>query len=285
MIYIPILSALSLGIGTIFEKITLRKKGITPVFYTVTHFIFIILAMLPFIFFYWYIDIKGAFLPVNLLYFLIVILFALLANIFTFKSFKKEKLTNLEPARALEPLFVIILAILFSFIFTEGFFEKNTKIIIPAFIAGAALVFSHIKKNHLYFSKPFIFALLGSFFFALELIFSKLILNFYSPLSFYFLRCSAAFILGLIIFRPKILKIKPEFVPHYFGAGISWVGYRVLMYYGFQSLGVIFTTLVLMLGPIIIFTLAHFILKERMNWKNIIASLIIVICVVYAVLV
>jgi drug/metabolite transporter (DMT)-like permease len=281
MIYIPFLSALSFGIGTIFEKIALKRKGITPIFYTITQLFFIVLLMLPFVYFFWEINSSKVFLPFNILYFLIIVLFSLIANIFLFKSLKIGKVNNLEPARALEPLLVIILAFLFSFIFGEEIFERENNILLPAFIAGGALVFSHIKKEHIYFNKAFIFALIGSLFFSFEIVFSKLILDFYSPLSFYFLRCFFALILGLIIFKTKFSNINSKFLPHYFVVGLSWIGYRVLMYYGFKNYGIIFTTLVLMLAPIFIFTFAHFILKEKMNWKNVISSFVIIGCVLY----
>jgi len=284
MIYIPVLSAIALGAGTIFEKIALKKRSITPVFYTATHFIFIVLAMLPIIYFFWHIDIVQTLKFKNIIYFLIVVGLAILANFFIFKSYKGDNLNNLEPAQALQPLFVILLAILFSFIYGTELFERNTNVIVPSLIAGGALIFSHVKKHHLRFNKYFIFAILGSFLFALELVFSKLILSYYSSMTFYFLRCVFAFGIGFVIFRPKFAKIDSKILPYYIGAGISWVGYRVLMYYGYQELGVILTTLVLMLGPIIILTMAHFFLKEKMNWKSVIASIIIVCCIAYAIL-
>ena len=68
------------------------------------------------------------------------------------------------------------------------YIEKNFTALILALIAAAALIFSHIKKHHLKFGKYFIFALIGSFFFASELVLSRLILDYYSPMTFYFAR-------------------------------------------------------------------------------------------------
>jgi len=89
---------------------------------------------------------------------------------------------------------VILLALLLSF-FLEDIYERNLNVLIPALISACALIFSHIKRDHLYFSKYFIATIFGSFFFAVELVLSKLILPFYSPISFYFLRCSFVFYL------------------------------------------------------------------------------------------
>ena len=55
----------------------------------------------------------------------------MLANFFAFYALKGEKLNNIEPARVMESLFVIFLAIIFSFFFGEGLYERNARIIVP----------------------------------------------------------------------------------------------------------------------------------------------------------
>jgi len=283
MIYIPILGALGLAVGTILEKIVLRKRKINIKLYHTVIFLAIILAMLPFIYFFWKLDFQ-AFELGNILIFSLVILFSIIANIFIFYSLKWEKVTKIQPARILEPLFIILLAIIFSFFIDKGLYERNLKVIIPALIAGAALIFSHIKKHHLSFNKYFIAAILGSFFFALELVISRLILNFYSPITFYFLRCSAIFLISLVLFRPKFKSLDKKSIWIILITGAIWATYRVVVYYGYLNYGVIFTTLMIMLGPIFIYILAWKFLKEKLNWKNIIAALIIIACVIYAIL-
>ena len=195
MIYIPILGALGLAVATILEKTVLMKKNMNIKLYHTVIFLAIILAMLPFIYFFWRLDSQALELK-NILIFLTVIISSLIANIFVFYSLKWEKITKLQPARILEPIFVILLAIIFSFFAGEALYQRNLKVIIPALIASTVIIFSHIKKHHLNFNKYFIAAILGSFFFAFELIISRLILNFYSPITFYFLICSSIFLIG-----------------------------------------------------------------------------------------
>ncbi len=283
MIYLPILGALALATGTILQKVVLGKRKINIKLYQSAEFLAIVLAMLPFIYFFWKLD-ALAFELKNVLIFFLVIFFSILANLFTFYSMKWEKLTNLEPAKILEPLFIILFAIIFSF-FAEELYDRNLKIIIPALIAGGALIFSHIKKHHLSFNKYFIAAVIGSFFFALELVISRLILNFYSPMTFYFLRCSSIFLISLIIFKPKFKNIKTKVRWEILLIGAIWFIYRVMVYWGYLNLGIIFTTLMIMLGPIFIYAFAHIFLKEKLNWRNILASIIIVGCIIYAIVI
>lgn len=280
--YLPILGALGLATSTLLEKLVLRKKKVDVKLYHVASFFAVVIAMIPFIWFFWKFD-SAALQAGNLLIFALVVLFSIAANLFVFYSLKWEKISNIEPARILEPLFVILLAVVFSF-FVEGLYETNSRILIAALIAAAALIFSHIKKHHLKFNKYFIAAILGSFFYAVELILSRLILDFYSPLSFYFLRCSVIFLLSLIIFRPKFKKLNTKVRWIILATGAIWAFYRVMVYYGYLYIGVVFTTLLVMLGPIFVYLFARVFLKEKLEWRNIVASIVIIGAILYALL-
>jgi drug/metabolite transporter (DMT)-like permease len=199
-----------------------------------------------------------------------------------FRAYKKEQISKLEPIIAMEPLFVIILAVIFSFIFGEELFKRDVNIIIPGIIAGLALVLSRVKKHHLNFRKYSLYALGAVALFALDLVFSRILLEFYSPITFYFVRCSLIFVIGAVFLKPRLSKIDKKSMKYLFVSAFFWVFYRFIVYYGYQGPGVIFTTLLIMLGPIFIFILAHFMLKEKLNWKNIAASLIVVASVLYA---
>lgn len=284
MMYLPILGALCMSFGTIFEKLELRRKKISAHWYTVVHFVFIIGFMLPFIYFFWEVK-PGAYELKNVFIFFLIAVTTLCANLFLFYSYKREKITKLEPALAMEPLLVILFAVIFSFIFGEELYERNAKVVIPAIIAGVALVFSHFKKHHLKFNKYFLSALAAVTFFALDLVLSRLILDYYSPLTFYFIRCSIIFISGFVIFRPRFGSMDKKSFWFLLGAGGFWLSYRLIVYYGFTSLGVVHTILLIMLAPIFTFIFAHFILKEKMSWKNIVAALIIVGSVAYATII
>ena len=280
MIYFPILGAIALAGGTILERKILKKRSMNIKKYHTLEFLGIVIVMIPLIYFFWKFNLQALELK-NILIFIGVITASLIANMFTFYSMKGEKINNLEPAKMLEPLFIILLAILFS-LFIQGVYEKNTQVLIPALIAGLALILSHVKKEHLKFNKYFLAAIVGSFFFALELVISKLILDFYSPITFYFLRCSAILLVSFIIFHPKLHNVENKLKLKMLLIGAIWVVYRVVTYYGYIKIGIISTTLILMLASILIYTFAKIFLKEKINARNIIASIIILACVLYA---
>lgn len=280
MIYFPILAAIALAGGTILEREILKKKIMDIKKYQILDFLGISLILLPTLSFFWKMDSQAIELK-NIIIFLIVIVTSLFANWFTYYSIKGEKVSNLEPAKMLEPLFTIILVVIFS-LFFQGVYENNSKIIVPALIAGFTLIFTHIKREHLHFNKYFLAAIIGSLFFALEVVISMLILHFYSPITFYFLRCSAVFILSLIIFHPRLSNINRKIKLNILGISAIWVIYRIIAYYGYLRIGIISTTLILMLGTIITYFFARIFLKEKINRGNIVSSIIILACIIYA---
>lgn len=284
MYHIPIIGALALAIGTIFQRLILKNKNIKIKQYMCLEFLAIVVAMIPVLYFFWRLD-PLAYSPINIFIFSLVVIFSVIANLFLFYSLKWEKVTNLEPAKVLEPLFVILIAIVFSFFFSQELFERNYNIIIPALIAGLALVFSHIEKHHLEFNKYFLAMIFSSFFFGLELVISKLILEFYSPMSFYFSRSLVILLISFVIFKPKLTGLNKKIKWQLVLIGVVWVIFRVSMYWGYQELGVISTTLIMMLAPIFLYGIAYFFLKEKIKWKNFVAAMIIVACVAYALLV
>ena len=135
-----------------------------------------------------------------------------MANLFVFYAMKWEKITEIEPIRLFQPLFVII----FAFLLYSSERQTAAPLIIAAIVASLALILSHIRRHHLKISRYSLAAFLGSIFFAAELAISKEILNFYSPMSFYLIRCLFIFIITYLIFRPKLNSIPNQKWPDVF---------------------------------------------------------------------
>jgi len=281
--YIPILGSFLEAAGMILEKKTLKKKNINYKNYTVYSFLAIVIVSIPFLFFFWQLKPEALQLK-NLIILFLISIIALLANLFIFYSLKRETLTEFEPIALMQPLFTILLAFILSFFISAYSNERNPVILVLALIASISLITAHIKRNHLVYNKYIIAALLGAFLFATELVLSKLILPYYSSWTFYFLRCLIILIIALILFRPSFKKIDKQ--SHYMVWAVSllWIIFRVILYYSYETFGIIYTTIVLsVLSPILIFLFARIFLKEKMTRKQIISAVIIVLCVIAAV--
>ena len=283
---LPFFGAFSEAVGTILEKKLLMRRKLETKTYNAFSFMSIVILLIPIIFITHYflpsqfslnID-SQAFQLKNILIMLGVIIISILANLFTFYAMKWEKMTEIEPMRLMQPMFTILLAFfLFS---TER--QTKTSIIILSLIASFTIIASHVRKHHFSLNKYAWSAIIGSLFFALELVISKEILNLYPPLIFYLIRCTGIFLFSIIIFKPDFKNIKKSTWPMIFGVGLIWIVYRVLLYSSYLTQGVIVTTLLFILTPIFIYLFSWRYLKEQFKWRNLIASIIIVICVALA---
>lgn len=276
--FLPFLGAFFEATGVVIEKNMLKLRGLNYKNYTVFSFLAIILVSLPFLLFYWKVD-EGALYFGNLIILGAVIGFAILANLLVYYSMKREDVTVLEPIWLMQPLFTVLLAVLF---YPE---ERNWMIFLLAVIASFVLIVSHIKRKHLYFNKYLMAGMLGSLFFAIELILSQSILEFYSPFTFYFIRCLGIFIVTLLLFRPKTRILNGKVSLGFLLIGILWVLYRAIIYYSYGSIGVIMTTVIFILSPVLMFIFAIFFLKERPSLKQTLSMIIILICVALALII
>jgi drug/metabolite transporter (DMT)-like permease len=284
MLYLPFIGAFLQAVSTILEKKILKKHEIDYKNFTVYAFLSVVIVSLPFIYFLW--SVKPEALEFqNAAIFIFVVFISILANLFVFYSLKRENVTEIEPIMLMQPLLTILIAYFFSFFFIIYAPERNPSILFLALIASTALIASHIKKHHLVFNKFLIAALIGNFLYALELVISRGILDYYNPITFYFIRSLFIFLVTLIAFQPHIKKIKLKTRYMILVTGAVWVIFRVMLYYGFITLGVIFTTMMFITAPVFVYLLAFIFLKEKIRWRQIISSIIIIICVLAAILI
>ena len=244
--------------------------------FTTVTFMTLSLIMLPFAFFFFNAT-KGAFTLMPVLFLFSFVLCAGIANLLYYKGFKYEKINHLEPIIMMQPLFVVVLAAL---VFPS---ERNFVVIMAALIASVAIVLSHIKNHHLEFNKHSSLVLISNLFFAVCAIQAKYLLNYFSPFTLYFLRCSLIGLILFVTYRPKLKYLTFKEEEKFALSNIFWIARSVLIYYGYVNFGIIFTTLVLMVTPILVYTFTYFILKERLEMRNLVASAVILICLIAVV--
>lgn len=277
MVYLPIIGAFLEAAGMILEKKVLRHRKVDYRNYTAYGFLAIVLVMSPFLYFFWRLD-AGAFSQGALGLFALVVVASVLANLLIFYSLKRENLTEFEPIWLMQPFFTILLA----FILYPA--ERNWVVVGLALVASITLVVSHIEKHHLKLDRYVLAALAGGFLFSVELVASRPILEYYSGFTLYFVRCLFICAIAFMMYRPGARFLKNKSVAWMTVAiGVMWVVYRLIIYQGYMTLGIVFTTVLFILSPVLIFLFAVIFLKEKPTVKQIVSTAIILICVALAV--
>lgn len=199
-------------------------------------------------------------------------------NLFYYQGIQREEVHEFELVMLFSPLATIVLAELLLPT------ERSLSTFIAGVIASIALLLSRVEKKHFSLSPYWKQLFIATFLIAFESILLKKLLSDFEPTVLYFFRTTVLAVMFIIAFRPKLLQISKNaygltIITAFFG-----VVQMVLKFYGFANIGVVETTLILILGPIIVYLLSNIIFKERISTKTSIASLIVIACVVYVII-
>lgn len=206
---------------------------------------------------------------------LTVIIVALVWNIGYAKALSKENLDEIESFILFTPLVTTILARIFLH-------EQNDKIFVATLIASLAFIFAHIKRDHLAFHKTQKYLAGVIILMSFESILIKQALNYFSPALLYTLRSVAVWLVFVALYNKEAHNIRPKAWWFLALSGVLGSMYKIAQFAGFANYGVIYTTLILMLAPLIILVFDKFWLKEKLHWRHILSIIIIVGVIVYA---
>jgi drug/metabolite transporter (DMT)-like permease len=207
---------------------------------------------------------------------ILMILTATFWNILLSQALQKEQVIEFELIQMLEPILVIFLA---SIIFTS----ERSMYILPAALTGAiALIIAHAKKHHIYFNKYAKYLLLAIVLMAIEAIFNKIMLQVYSPVALYMVRTFFIFITMWIFLRPSFETVRIKNALTMISAAALAVAQMVLYYMAIGSEGLVFTTLIFILSPVLVYIFSMVIYKEKLKLRTAISFAIILACIIFA---
>jgi drug/metabolite transporter (DMT)-like permease len=264
---IPLIAAISGAVSLIFSKKLLAEKINYRLFASISmiQLFFIMLFLSPVMF-----DVKASMFTVTSVLLLVFVGGIVAAyNLFFYHGLSEDTLVDAESVIMISPLLTTLLSIVF---FVD---ERNLFIILPAIAAGGALIFSHIRKHHLIFSKGDEYLLLSLGLVAVEALLVKLLLRSFMPFSAYFLRVAiVAFILWVVV-RPQFTRLPFRTIIKMAIFNVFVLTSFVLIYSSYKIHGVVFTTLVMTLVPVIVVCWAFIVEREKLELRKFIAIAVI----------
>lgn len=271
----PFVAALTQEGGIIIDKITLtRERMETRVFIPIT---FIILFILAALFSPWlgWITPELFTLKYQILFWLMIVV-AIVWNIFYYKGAQAEKVHDFELIIMAQPLFTILLAS----IFLQN--EQNWLVVLAAIVAAVTLILSRIQKEHVAMTPALWGLVVVVVLMSVELIITDYLLKVFSPVALYSIRCGFIALFFFVFYRPHFRLVSL----HHYGlismSAALGVAQMVTKFYGFEKFGVIYTSLVLMLSPVIVYIISSIYLHEKVKVRQIISGLIILTCIAFA---
>ena len=275
-----IIAAISGAAADVTNKILLGKLKLTLREYLPLTFIFLSASSFLLLPLGAHLDSRGLALPYMLL-FIFMLFCAITWNTLLAKSMQTEPLHEYEAIILTVPFATVLLATVFLPA------ERNLVAILAGLVASGTLLAFKFKNHHLALSKSAKRTMLAVLFIACEAVSLKVLLDFYSPILLYFIRVTILAIYFYWRYRPdfKILQFKPArlglILTAIFGTGIM-----VLKYYAFMQIGVVLTTLILLLSQVLTYVASYFYLKERRNFRpDLYCAGIIIVCIIITVIV
>ena len=277
MIIFPLIAVFAGAVTIILEKTILSKQKVDYRLFVVTLFLLLFLVSTFFAIFWG--KISPSALNTNYLWLLIgMVVVACGWNILLYRGLQQEEVVEFELINLLRPIAIIFIAGIFLAA------ERNLHTFLAAAIASGALLVSHIRRHHLVFDRYSIgllgFVLLA----AVEAIFDRQLLEVYSPSALYAVRTGLVFLSLWLVFRPNFRRLTSQNILSIFILAVIATSYMIFMFSGFKDFGVVFTTLVLTLTPILIYFFAVVFLKEKLRKRVVLAAAIILACIIYATL-
>ena len=202
---------------------------------------------------------------------------SIFSNLLFYKALDQDKLGELETISLLSAIPVIIFSSIF---FTD---ERNFSVLIPAFIASAAVIWSHWKAGHFLIKKDTLPFLLGSLVVApLGAACSKILLADFNPISLELLRSGALALILTPLFQRKIEKIPEQAVLLLILTNILTTVAWILFFFSYQKSGIVYTVLLFSIQPLLVYIAAIFFLKEKFDHKKFIAFLVVLASIAIA---
>lgn len=274
----PLIAAFAQVGGIIVDKIVLTRRQVSlHVFVPILFFFLFLLTAICYPFLG---QVSADFFQIRyLLLFLAMIVVAIIWNIFYYRGVQAEKIHEFELIVMFQPLLTILLAT----VFLKG--ERNIFLEMAAIVAAIALVIARLNKNHLEFSSSSLGLVLAVILMSVELIIIDFLLKVLSPVALYCLRTGIIFLFFLFYYHPSFRKVADHNFGLIFATSFLGVVQMVTKFYGFEQFGVVYTSLILILSPVLVYIISTIFLHEHLKWRTVVCGIVIFACIIYATLV
>lgn len=207
--------------------------------------------------------------------FALMIVVAVAWNIYYYRGIQQENLAEFELIMLFSPLATVI----FAAIFLPS--ERNWAVFVAGLLSSLALIWSRARRHHIQLSRVAKKTILAMILLSFESVLIKELLAVFSPVSLYFARTLVVAIVFIAMYKPKILQMPRTTFALTIISAIFGVIQMVLKFYGFASLGVIETTMILLFGPFLVYIFSYIYFRERLYHRDILAVATIVLSILY----
>lgn len=271
-----ILSAVGTASELVIDKIILSREKVALRVYLPILFGLLFLLTVILVPFLGRVDWELLRLSNTMFLFLMMIVCAIAWNVLFYESVQKEKIHHHELIMMTSPLITVLLAAMF---FPE---DLDYRVLALAIIASVALIFAKSTKEHFFLDRTSYNTFLGVVLMSIESILTKELLYAMTPVALYAVRTLFVAMFFYFYYKPQIKKVSSPHKLLIFWSALIGVISMLAKYYAYSELGVVYTTMINILAPILVFYFSWEFLHERIRFKMVFSSLVVLVCVALA---
>lgn len=271
-----ILSSLAQGFGLVSDKIALSRDRISLKVFLPILFIFLFGLTLILVPAFGRLDPTVALLPNTLFLLLVMVLMAVASNALYYEGIQRKEMHHHELMMMLLPIITIVLAAIF---YPENL---DWRIFILAVISSLAIIFAKGQKEHFFVDATSYNTFLAVILMAGESIVIRELLYSFTPVMLYAIRTFFVSIFFFLYYRPRYNQVSAKHWWLIFVSALLGVIQVIGRYYAYSELGIIYTTMLTALAPIVVFLASWEIMHERIRARVVISAVIILSCITIA---
>lgn len=272
------ISAIGNAISILFGKYIVHEKNMSGLLLLKVQMLFVAVCMIiPTL--VWGIVEPEFFTSKYIWAYVATIILGVAFNIIYYTVLSKKNISEIQPITILATPTAIIMAMV---IFPE---ERNLAVLAISAVATGALLLSRLEKGKLKFDKYSWLLIIFNILYAIETILIKYLLDVTNAFSLY---GSRVMILALMFFiilpHIKVNKISKKSLGHIsINSAITAIEHTT-KFFAISAIGIINSSMILLLGPIIILIYSRIFFKEKISLRRGIGDAIIIICIAVIVL-
>ena len=184
-------------------------------------------------------------------------------NIIYYRALDRDRLGELQTIDLFRTIPIILVT---SFLFAD---ERNPIIVIAALVASLAIIWSHWQNHHFAIRKNTLqFLAWGLVSAPLGASVAKILLRTWNPVSLWLVEDAVISVLAIALYHNEFKKTSRRLLLYLTLISILSATGWILYGYSYQQLGVVYTTLVFSLHPMLVYLASIFFLKEKPHWKK-----------------
>lgn len=273
-----IIASIGYAGGIVTDKILLSKRKIPLFRFVPMLFVFLAIFTAVLVPKWGTVNLDLLLTPKYVFLVLIMVITAVSWNILYYRGIQQEDIHEFELIMLLSPMVTIIMAEIFL---PQ---ERDWQTFLAGVVASLALLLTRFRHHHVQIGKIAWMTMLAMLLMSIESIFIKMLLGVLSPVALYFLRTAILAAVFVSVYKPKALGFSKSSFFLLILTAILGVVQMVLKFYGFDKLGVTETTMILVLGPFLVYFLSFFWFKEKLFKRDIFAFIVLIACILFVTL-